>query len=153
MGFNIKYDGTNNENLIHSQKLDKLKKMVNLIPICPESFGGLECPRPPCEINGDSVVTQTGKDCTKEFKKGAQEALKAAKIFNCHFALLKEKSPSCGFGQIYDGSFSHTVIKGSGLTAQMLAENGLKIYGETQIDELLEALRLAKAPNQLSFEF
>ena len=74
-------------------------------------------------------------------------------MFGCSFALLKEKSPSCGSGKIYDGSFSHKIIDGNGITTDLLLKNGIKVFGETQIEELFESLRLAKAPLQLSFAF
>ncbi|MGI5058923.1 DUF523 domain-containing protein [Treponema pectinovorum] len=153
LGFDVRYDGTNNAHLIPKEKIERLKKMVGIIPICPECFGGLECPRIPCEIKDKKVVDQEGNDKTDFFVRGAMQALKAAKMFNCPYALFKEKSPSCGFGKIYDGSFSHSLKDGSGITAALLAENGLKIFGESQIDFLIEKIRLAKSPNQLSFDF
>ena len=153
LGFNVKYDGTSNGHLLDSQKFERLKKMVNIIPFCPEAFGGLECPRTPCEIQNGRVISETGEDKTKEYQKGAEEALKAAKMFNCQYALLKENSPSCGHSKIYDGSFSHTKISGSGITAALLEQNGIKIFGETELDDLIEAVRLAKAPLQLSLGF
>lgn len=153
LGFNVKYDGTNNSHLLENSKLDRLKKMVNIIPFCPEASGGLPCPRTPCEIQNGRVISETGEDKTKEYQKGAEEALKAAKMFNCPFALLKESSPSCGHGTIYDGTFSHRKTEGNGITASLLKTNNIRIYGETEIDDLLEAVRLAKAPMQLSLGF
>lgn len=153
LGFDVKYDGTNNSHLLDPLKLERLKKMTNLIPVCPESWGGLECPRQPCERSGEKVITSTGEDKTVQFTKGANQVLKLARMFNCQYALLKENSPSCGAGKIYDGSFTHTLVAGDGVTAELLDQNDIKIFGESKLDELLEAVRLAKMPLQLTFTF
>lgn len=153
LGFDIKYNGTNNAHCLDSSKFERLKKMANIIPFCPEIYGGLTTPRSPCEISGEQVLSKDNEDKTAPYKKGAAQALIAAKMFNCKYALLKENSPSCGSDQIYDGTFSHTLIKGSGITASLFLENGIKIFGESRLDDLIEAVRLAKAPQQLSFEF
>lgn len=153
LGFDVKYSSKNNSHLIDPQKLERIQKMANIIPFCPEIYGGLETPRPSCEIKEDKVLTKDGQDRTEAYKKGAGQALMAARLFKCTHALLKEKSPSCGTGIIYDGSFTHTEKEGDGVTAALLRENNIKLYGESQIDELIEAIRLAKAPQQLSFEF
>ncbi len=153
LGFDVKYDGTNNAHVLDSQKFERLKKMVNIIPFCPEIFGGLSTPRTPCEIKNDKVINRDGQDKTQEFKAGSNQALKAAQLFNCSYALLKENSPSCGSNTIYDGTFSHTKKTGSGITARLFLENNIKVFNENQLDELIEAVRLAKAPMQLSFNF
>ncbi|MDD3746373.1 MAG: DUF523 domain-containing protein [Anaerostipes sp.] len=129
LGVNCKYNHGNNEN----EEVKKLMKNHCLIPVCPEIMGGLPTPRVPSEIKGDKVVTETGKDVTKEFEAGARETLKIAKMYHCKRAILKEKSPSCGCGQIYDGTFSHTVIEGDGLTARLLKKNGITIQNEHEI--------------------
>lgn len=141
LGFDVKYDGGNNGGLLPPETLEHLKKSAVLIPVCPESFGGLSCPRSPCEISGGRVLNSDGEDKTDFFKKGALQTLKAAKMFDCSLALLKEKSPSCGAKKIYDGTFTHTLTEGNGITADLLQKNGIKIFGESQVEELLSALQ------------
>ena len=103
LGFDVKYDGGNNGSILPEETFERLKKIANIIPVCAECMGGLSCPRSPCEISGEKVIDSQGNDRTLQFKKGAQQVLKAAKMFGCSFALLKERSPSCGSGKIYDG--------------------------------------------------
>ena len=97
-------------------------------------MGGLPTPRIPAEIHQNKVIAKDGKDVTKQYQKGAEETLKIAKLYNCHTAILKEKSPSCGCGRIYDGTFTGTLINGDGITARLLKEHGIKITGETTLD-------------------
>lgn len=135
-GVDCKYNGGNNLN----NKLFKFLKEEKAILVCPEQMGGLTTPRIPCEImggdgedvlNGDAkVVNKEGKDCTKEFLKGAYEALKIAKKVNAKKAIFKAKSPSCGCGKIYDGSFSGNKIEGNGVTAALFLKNGIEIITE-----------------------
>lgn len=136
-GINCKYNGGNN---LDTYVLDLLRK-GKAIPICPEQLGGQQTPRDAHEIvNGSGkdvlegnarVLSPDGKeDSTKEFIKGAYETLKIAKESGAKFAILKARSPSCGFGNIYDGSFSGKKIKGNGVTAELLQNNHIKIYTE-----------------------
>lgn len=101
-----------------------------LIPVCPEVYGGLPTPRPPAERQGDRVVTEQGEDVTAQYQKGAQAAVLLAKLTGCEAAVLKKNSPSCGCGQIYDGTFTHTLTAGSGLTAEALLAAGIPMYNE-----------------------
>ena len=119
------------------ENLDKLMAKHTLIPVCPECLGGLPTPRPPSEISKGKVISNCGVDVTEQFIKGAEVALQLAKLYDIDCAILKERSPSCGFGKIYDGTFTSTIIEGNGLTADILAKNGIKVIGETQISELL----------------
>lgn len=108
-----------------------------LVPVCPEEDGGLPTPRPPAEIQGDGrVVNRAGIDVTAEYRAGAERALKLAREQGCTVAVLKEKSPSCGNRQVYDGSFSGKLVEGQGITARLLAENGIRVLGESQLNEL-----------------
>ena len=134
VGLNCKYNGKNNYN----PKILELMKKYNFILICPEFDGGLSIPRDPSEILGDKVIISKGVDVTDNYNKGAQHALELAKIYKCNKALLKEKSPSCGKDSTYDGTFTHTLIKRPGVCAKLLLENNIKIYGESEIDELLK---------------
>lgn len=136
LGIPCRYDGRDNK----MESLNLLQQQFDLIPICPEQLGGLSTPRCPCEIQGNKVMSKEGKDCTREFQKGAEKSLKLAKQWNIKTALLKAKSPSCGFGQIYDGSFSKKLITGNGLTAALLEKEGIQIFCETELDKFLKKL-------------
>ena len=108
-----------------------------LVTVCPEEDSGLPTPRPPAEIQGGGrVVNRAGIDVTAEYTAGAYRALKLAREHGCTVAVLKEKSPSCGNRQVYDGSFSGKLVEGQGITARMLAENGIRVLGESQLNEL-----------------
>lgn len=133
-GENTKYNGGNN--LI--QQLDLIQKNFELIYICPEVMGGLTTPRNPSEIKDQKVFSSTGKDVTKEFVLGAQKALSLVKKHQVKYALLKESSPSCGVHKVYDGTFSGRKIEGSGMTTQLLKKNGILVFSEHEIEELLK---------------
>lgn len=132
LGENCKYSGGNNKN----DKVIALGKKHKLIPICPECFAQLPIPRPPAEIVGDKVFNKLGEDITEHFKDGAEKALYVAEEAGCQTAILKERSPSCGFGEIYDGSFTEKTIRGNGITAQLLYDNGITIFGESSVDKI-----------------
>lgn len=132
LGENCKYSGGNNKN----DKVIALGKKHKLIPICPECFAQLPIPRPPAEIVGDKVFNKLGEDITEHFKDGAEKALYVAEEAGCQTAILKERSPSCGFGEIYDGSFTGKTIRGNGITAQLLYDNGITIFGESRVDKI-----------------
>ena len=102
LGLKCRYDAKEKK----LPEIEKLIEIYNLIPVCPEQLGGLPTPRIPAERVNNKVVNQAGVDVTKEYQLGAEEALKIAKLYNCEKAILKEKSPSCGCGKIYDGTFS-----------------------------------------------
>ncbi len=119
-------------------EIQRLAQRYDLIPVCPEIFGGLPTPRPPCELVDGSVLTRKGADMTAAYEKGAAETLKLARLFGCHAALLKARSPSCGSGKIYDGSFSGTLKDGYGITARLLHRENIRIYNECEIEELLK---------------
>ena len=116
-----------------SEKVIELVKKGKAIAICPEQLGGLPTPRSPAEQLGDRVYTKESKDVTEEFHKGAEKVLEIAKRFNCLEAILKSKSPSCGSGKIYDGTFSGKLIIGDGVTAKFLKKNKIKILNEEEI--------------------
>lgn len=132
LGENCKYSGGNNL----CREVLALGEKHTLIPICPECFAGLPIPRVPSEIRDGRVYSKDGRDLTKEFIDGAEKALYIAEEKGCHAAVLKERSPSCGFGEIYDGSFSGKLTRGNGITAQLLFENGIAVVGESRLDRL-----------------
>jgi len=135
LGAGCRYDGKS----LHLDRLDELTEKYNLIPLCPEILGGLGIPRSPAERTGDKIIDSAGQDVTGYFYRGAEEALKMARLFNCRYAVLKEKSPSCGYGKIYDGTFSGVLVDGNGVTAELFAKNGIAVIGETQIGRLLDS--------------
>lgn len=126
-GVNCKYNGGNNLNY----DILKLVKDGKAIFVCPEQLGGLPTPRTPSEIKiiNDEVhvVTKDGKDVTENYIRGAEEVLKLAQKLDIKKAILKSKSPSCGYGKIYDGTFSNNLIDGNGITTNILLENGIKV--------------------------
>lgn len=130
LGIDCKYNGKNNKN----EQVLELLKDYDLIPVCPEIMGGLKTPRTPAEIKENKVITKDGKNVTKQYQKGAEETLKIAKLYNCQTAILKEKSPSCGCGRVYDGTFTGTLVDGDGITARLLKEHGIRITGETSLN-------------------
>ena len=106
-----------------------------LVPVCPEEDGA----RPPAEIQADGrVVNREGTDVTAEYRSGAQKALETARKYGCTAAVLKEKSPSCGHCRVYDGSFTGTLRAGQGVTAELLTRNGIRVLGESQLEQLLQ---------------
>jgi len=132
LGLKCRYDGKSKLN----KKVRELSKKVILIPVCPEQLGGLPTPREPAEQRGNKVVTKSGKDVTENFLKGAKEVLKITKIFGAKEAILKQKSPSCGCGKIYDGTFSGKVIKGDGVTASLLKRNRIRVITEEDLTKI-----------------
>ena len=130
-GINCKYSGGNNLN-------PELRDLVNsgkAVPVCPEQLGGLITPRTPAEIIKDSeenikVITKTGTDVTKEYVLGAERALAIAKALNIKTAVLQSRSPSCGCGYIYDGTFTKHLIVGNGITAELFMKNGIKVFSD-----------------------
>jgi len=114
----------------------KVKDMVDggeAIAVCPELLAGLPTPRPAAENFGDRVITIDGQDVAADFVKGAEEVLKIAQEHGCHEAILKSRSPSCGSGRIYDGTFSKTLVDGDGVTAALLKRHGIVIQTEEEI--------------------
>lgn len=136
LGVACRYDGLSKP--LDQETLDALKAKYRLIPICPEIMGGLPTPRIPAEIGALRKVTRKdGIDVTENYERGATEALRLARLFDCRLAILKERSPSCGAGSIYDGSFSGTLTAGDGITAALLREHGIRIIGESGISEIV----------------
>ena len=128
LGFECKYSGGSNK--LSDERIAALKEEYRLIPVCPETAGGLPVPRDPSERLGDRVVSSKGKDVTAEFTKGAQTALYLARRYGCKKALLKRNSPSCGGEFIYDGSFSGSLVPGEGVAAELLRAAGVEVFGE-----------------------
>ena len=140
LGIKCAWDGQDN------YKSDKAIELLNpetLIPICPEQLGGLRTPRAPQEIQGGTgedvldgkckVLNINGEDVTQKFIAGAVEALKIAGLFHIREFIGKSRSPSCGCGQIYDGTFSRKLIDGDGVTTALLKRNGIRVVTEEDL--------------------
>lgn len=135
-GIKCKYNGKDN----YIQQIKEMVDNGSAIPVCPEELGGLPTPREPAEIspidNGErSVINKVGEDVTEQFEEGAKRALEIAQSFGVRSAILKQRSPSCGYGEIYDGTFSKRIIEGNGITAELFIENGIRITTEEDIDD------------------
>ena len=133
LGTRCRYDGASKAHPL----IAALAERHTLVPVCPEQLGGLATPRPPAERQGGRVVTNSGTDVTAQYRRGAEETLMLCKLFDCQAAVLKERSPSCGRGQVYDGTFTGTLTAGNGVTAALLEEHGIPVYGESRMEELL----------------
>lgn len=141
LGLNTKYNGETNA---HSLIL-KYSSLGRFIPVCPEQLGGLPTPREPVEIiNGTgqevllgrgSAQGEHGEEVTSYFIRGANEVLKIVGMVKVTAAILKERSPSCGVNYIYNGSFTHRIIPGQGVTSALLKQNNISIYSEEGLTE------------------
>lgn len=132
LGVFCRYDGQEKSN----PDVIKLMERHTLIPVCPEQAGGMMTPRLPSERRGTQVVNRDNEDVTAYYEKGAEQALKLARLYHCEYAILKERSPSCGKGHIYDGTFTGTLVPGDGVTAALLTEHGIKVIGESRISQV-----------------
>lgn len=133
LGVNCRYNGKGEL----APGIRKLMERCHPVPVCPEIMGGLPTPRTPAERSGGRVITRDGDDVTDAYERGAEEAVRLAKLYGCRYAVLKERSPSCGSGTIYDGTFTGTRIPGDGVTAARLAQEGVAVYGESSIGQLI----------------
>ena len=133
LGQPCRYDGRSVPCLDATLLSDKFE----LIPFCPEVEGGLPTPRVPSERRGELVINKEGLDVTEYFNKGASLALKLCLDRGIRIAVLKENSPSCGSGFIYDGSFEGRLKEGRGVTAELLLNNGVDVFSEKNIKEII----------------
>lgn len=137
LGVRCRYNGTG----CPSPLVAELSKAHRLIPVCPEELGGLPTPRPAAERQNDQVMTAGGQNVTTAFQIGAEKTKQLAEQHGCTHAILKSRSPSCGYGMIYDGSFQGKLIPGNGITAELLHRHGIRILNETQPYEQLLSLK------------
>lgn len=129
LGLPCRYDGRSN----YFPLAAKLVQAGLAHPLCPEGLGELPIPRLPCERLGERIIARDGQDLTQTFVLGAQKAFAQSLAFGAGFALLKSHSPSCGFGQIYDGHFTRTLIPGHGLWAEALLAHGFVLFSEKEL--------------------
>ena len=137
LGVNCRYSGDGK--LLEG--IERLMEIAEIIPVCPEILGGLTTPRVPAERVGDQVIAKDGTDVTAQYHRGARESLYMAQLFGAKYALMKERSPSCGYGVIYDGTFTGNFRPGNGTASELLAANGIKIYGESRFEELINDIK------------
>lgn len=133
LGENCKYNGGNN----FTPEVEALRERYELVPVCPEQLGGLPTPRTPAERVGDRVVNREGADVTDAFRQGAEKTLELARASGITKAVFQVRSPSCGSGTVYDGTFSGALTAGQGVTAELLEKNGVNIYRSDQAGELM----------------
>ena len=147
LGEDVRYDGANSSIAMGAKFRFSQKELFmdilcdnEIYSFCPEVSGGLSIPRDPAELTSKEkpfkVQTADGTDVTINFLMGAKNALDLCKEEGITVALLKSKSPSCGNAEIYDGTFSEKLVKGQGLNAKLLEENGVTIFNEHQLNEL-----------------
>ena len=131
-GVACRYDGT----AFSCPTLAAMVESGQAIAVCPEVLGGLPIPRPPAEIQGGRIVTATGQDVTEAYRTGGLKAVDIALQNHCELAILKSRSPSCGVGRIYDGSFSGRIVAGDGIFADYLRQAGIPVYTENDCEFL-----------------
>ena len=123
LGENCKYNGGNN----YSERIERMLEGEEILPVCPEFLAGLGVPRAPMELV-DGVPYNVNGECLKEKLDAATNEIRRFAIENgVSMAILKSRSPTCGVKEIYDGSFSHTLIPGMGLLARALTDLGIKV--------------------------
>ena len=127
LGVRCRYDGKSKPH----PAVERLMEQHTLIAVCGEILGGLPTPRVSAERQGARVVTADGCDVTAAYRRGAEEVLRLARHYGCKAAILKERSPSCGSGRIYDGTFTGTLNDGWGVTAELLRDHGICVIGES----------------------
>ncbi|MBA4385039.1 MAG: DUF523 domain-containing protein [Anaerolinea sp.] len=128
-GLNCRYDGSAKP----CEKVIQLVAKGRAVPVCPEQLGGLPIPRQSSERVGERVLRKDGADVTAEFFRGAEESLKLAKMIGATQAILKSRSPSCGCNQIYDGTFSGTLIPGDGVFTALCKASGIAVITEEEL--------------------
>lgn len=137
VGDKTRYDGKGKRHPL----INELLEHFELVPFCPEMEGGLSCPRSRSEIKNNSVITEDGRDVTRQFDLGAERAYNICLYLGIRYAILTDNSPSCGSTHIYDGSFKQRLINGEGVTARYLKEKGIRIIPDTKIEEFLERIK------------
>jgi uncharacterized protein YbbK (DUF523 family) len=111
----------------------ELVRQGRAIPVCPEQLGGLPTPRPAIELRQGRAYDQAGNDLTAAVARGAQAAADLAALADCEAALLKARSPTCGAGRIYDGTFSGKLVPGDGMLAARLRDLGVLLISDEDL--------------------
>ena len=147
LGRNCRYNGRHS----YMNELDDLN--IDWVPVCPEEAGGLGTPRPAAEMQGNAesilsgdgnVVTNEGRDVTEKFIQGAKSSLEKGLALGAEFAVLKSRSPSCGIGRVYDGSFTHSLKDGDGVFAHLCFLSGMRCISSDDINEIKRTFQKQK---------
>jgi uncharacterized protein YbbK (DUF523 family) len=122
---------------------------IEFLPVCPEEAGGLGTPRNPAELQGGARELLNGKgtvndiegsDCTQAYIEGSKKELQKAQEANVKTAILKSRSPACGCGEVYDGTFTGKLIRDNGIFTQMCQDEGINIISSDDSENIIEAL-------------
>lgn len=138
MGVKCKYNGGDNLN----PTIKELCEQNEYLCVCPECLGGLSTPRYPSEIQDNKVINSNGEDVSQQYNHGAQLVLNICEMENIDLAILKSKSPACGFGFIYDGSFTKTLVRGNGVCAQLLLNHGYRVINSEDDKIILNMMNI-----------
>ena len=130
LGRYCRWDGGTNRN----EAVIRFCDGQEVIPVCPECAGGLTTPRLPSEIRDGVVVNREGASVDAAFREGAARCLAEAEGRPITLAILKARSPSCGVGQLYDGTFTGTLVPGDGVFAALLKERGIRVIPEADVE-------------------
>ena len=133
LGNPVRYDGESRP----YAAVQALAERYELVPVCPECLGGLPIPRTASEIDmhggGERVVSSEGEDRTAAFVEGGRRCVEIARQEGCSIAVMKAKSPSCGSGLVYDGTFSGCLVPGDGIATRMLKAAGIRVFSEAEV--------------------
>lgn len=131
LGENCKYSGGNN----FDPKVAAFAEGREVIPVCPEVLAGLGIPRTPIEIRDGAVVSRDGVNVDAAIRTAVAQILEQLKDADIECAILKARSPTCGVHQIYDGTFTGTLVDGAGVLAQALKDAGYIVLDNEDLEE------------------
>ena len=123
LGENCKYNGGNN----YSSAIAEFVTDKEVLSICPEMMAGMGCPRTPIEIVDGVLMDRNGNNVDASMREVVAQAMEMIQSEDIQCAVLQSRSPTCGVNQVYDGSFSGKLIKGSGVLAQALKAAGYQV--------------------------
>lgn len=137
IGENCKYNGGNNKN----EKAIEFLEDKEIISVCPEVLAGMGVPRPSVEIVNGKIKDKNGRDLDNIYKKGVQKVLDQIKDQDIDLAILQSRSPTCGVKQVYDGSFTKTLIDGQGILAKALIDKGYKVIDIQDLSSYIQNMK------------
>ena len=145
MGENCKYSGGNN----FRPELAEILSGHTVIPVCPEVAGGLPVPRIPAEIVNGTVMNREGRSVDAAFRAGAEKVLETARQTHPDLIILQPRSPSCGTGSVYDGTFTGKLVPGNGIFAQMAIDEGYTVMDADRAETFLRSRTTGTAEDGL----
>lgn len=131
LGENCKYSGGNN----YDPRVAEFVQGREVILVCPEVLAGLGIPRTPIEICNGRVISREGVDVDDAIRTAVAQILEQLKNETIDCAVLKARSPTCGVRQVYDGTFTGTLVDGSGVLAQALRSAGYEVMDNEMLEE------------------